>query len=312
MTSVSTRHTVRGAGGMLIYPVSDAVPIMHRKIAFCVVILSLWLIASPALAAEPANPAIPPEVVTYANDWPLPNFDYNNTRATMHSPINSTTVTDLKLAWSRNITGTNPFGGAQSNPIIMGDTVYFQDGRANVSAIDLRTGAVRWRSEPTSELVLGPNGPAVGWGKVFFAGGVYTMTAVNATTGSEIWSTRLSNVATTGIDIQPAVYDGLVYASTVPGIGDIDYAPGGIGMITALDQETGEVVWNISTVDSPDLWGHPEINSGGGCWYTPSIDPATGIMFWVPGTPHPSSAPRITRTGRAGRARISIRTAFSL
>src|SRR5690606_34663662 len=115
--------------------------------------------------------------------------------------------------------------------------------------------------------VVGPNGPAVGWGKVFVAKDLYNVTALDAGTGEEVWTTRLSEVATTGIDIQPSVYAGLVYVSTVPGTGDVFYAPGGIGVISALDAETGEVVWSFSTVDSPDLWGHPEINSGGGAWY---------------------------------------------
>ncbi|HZE20953.1 MAG TPA: PQQ-binding-like beta-propeller repeat protein, partial [Desulfobaccales bacterium] len=58
-------------------------------------------------------------------------------------------------------------------------------------------------------------------------------------------------------------------------------------VIYALNQSTGGTVWNFSTVDSPDLWGHPEINSGGGCWYTPSIDLKSGIMFWGTGNPAP-------------------------
>jgi hypothetical protein len=42
---------------------------------------------------------------------------------------------------------------------------------------------------------------------------------------------RLSEIRTTWIDIQPTIYDGLVYVSTVPGTGDVFYAPGGIGVI---------------------------------------------------------------------------------
>jgi len=58
-------------------------------------------------------------------------------------------------------------------------------------------------------------------------------------------------------------------------------------MIYALDQQTGEVKWNFSTVDSPDIWGNSKVNSGGGCWYTPSVDLATGIIFWGVGNPAP-------------------------
>jgi outer membrane protein assembly factor BamB len=127
----------------------------------------------------------------------------------------------------------------------------------------------------------------VGWGKVFVAKDLYTIAALDMTTGEELWSTKISDVNTTGIDIQPSVYDGMVYVSTVPGTADIFYAPGGIGVIYALDQQTGKVAWQFSTVDSPDLWGHKEVNSGGGCWYPPSVDTDTGMMFWGTGNPAP-------------------------
>lgn len=134
---------------------------------------------------------------------------------------------------------------------------------------------------------MGPNGPAVGWGKVFVAKDLYTIAALNMSTGEELWSVKISDVNTTGVDIQPSVYDGMVYVSTVPGTADIFYAPGGIGVIYALDQQTGKVAWQFSTVDTPDLWGHKEVNSGGGCWYSPSIDLDTGIMYWGIANPAP-------------------------
>ena len=230
---------------------------------------------------------IPPEVAVNAKDWPLPNKDYENTRATFDSEISSENVVNLVTAWSFPIPGIGAYGAASSNPIIMGDKVYFQDLRCNVFALDLETGEPLWSKLYNVSEVVGPNGPAVGLGKVFVAKDLYNVTALDAETGEEIWSTRLSNVTTTGIDIQPVVYDGLVYVSTVPGTGDVFYAPGGIGMIYALDAETGKVVWSFSTVDSPDLWGHPEINSGGGSWYPPAIDVEAGITFWGIGNPAP-------------------------
>ena len=252
------------------------------------------LIAASALASGPdgsggggGDGPIPPEVADHAEDWPLPNKDYENTRVTVDSAISSKNVLELGVAWSFPIPGIGAYGAAASNPIIAGDAVYFQDLRCNVFALDLETGDVRWSKFYNVAAVVGPNGPAVGWGKVFIAKDLYNVTALDAETGEEIWSTRLSEISTTGIDIQPAVYDGLVYVSTVPGTGDVFYAPGGIGVIYALDAKTGEVAWNFSTVDSPDLWGNKEVNSGGGCWYPPSIDAETGIMFWGIANPAP-------------------------
>lgn len=246
----------------------------------------LAVLILPAYAQASAQ-GVPPEVVEYAKDWPLPNHDYSNTRATMDSMIDSGNVNSLGVAWSFKIPGTGKFGGGTSNPIIQGNTVYFQDLKGNVFAMDLQTGLVKLNKTYNSSAVEGPNGPAVGWGKIFVAKDLYNMTALNAITGEELWSTRLSNIPTTGVDIQPQIYNGMVYTSTVPGTGDIFYAPGGIGIIYALDQETGRINWNFSTVDSPNLWGHPEVNSGGGCWYSPSIDLNTGIMYWGIANPAP-------------------------
>lgn len=246
----------------------------------------LAVLILPAYAEVNAS-GVPPEAVEYAKDWPMPNHDYSNTRATMDAKIDSGNINSLGVAWSFKIPGIGGSGGAASNPIIQENTVYFQDLKGNVFALDLQTGSVKWNKTYNSSGIEGPNGPAVGWGKVFVAKDLYNMTALNASSGEELWSTRLSNVPTTGIDIQPQIYDGMVYTSTVPGTGDIFYAPGGIGFIYALDMETGKVKWNFSTVDSPKLWGHPEVNSGGGCWYSPSIDLKTGIMYWGIANPAP-------------------------
>ncbi len=120
------------------------------------------------------------------------------------------------------------------------------------------------------------------------------MAALNATNGEELWATKLvlkvnetGTLIGEGIDIQPSVYGGQVLTSTVPGTGDVFYQPGGISVIYALDQETGEVAWSFSTVDSPDLWGNPDVNSGGGAWYSPAVDTERNVTYWGIGNPAP-------------------------
>jgi len=249
--------------------------------------LILTIILTTAVGYGLEGGSYPPEVAGYSEDWPLPNKDYGNTRATYDSEISSENVENLGIAWSFPIPGMGAYGAAASNPIIIGDRVYLQDLKCNVFALDLDTGEPIWSKFYNVSDILGPNGPAVGLGKVFVAKDLYNISALDAETGEEIWSAMISNVSTTGIDIQPVIYDGLVYVSTVPGTGDVFYSPGGIGVIYALDAQTGDVVWSFSTVDSTELWGHPEINSGGGSWYPPAIDAETGITFWGIGNPAP-------------------------
>ncbi|WP_301663157.1 outer membrane protein assembly factor BamB family protein [Methanoculleus frigidifontis] len=272
---------------------------MYKNVRILGVLVLLALFIPMAGCAQEnatgnATEAVPPEVIEYATDWPLPNYDYNNSRATMDSAIDADTVNDLGTAWTFAIPATGTFGAASSNPIVMGETVYFQDLNASVFALDLGNGSVIWEQPYDNASVAGPNGPAVGWGKVFVAKDPFSMAALNATTGEEIWAQKLvlkTNETGTligeGIDIQPSVYDGLVLTSTVPGTGDVFYEPGSIGVIYALDQETGEVAWNFSTVDSPDLWGNPDVNSGGGCWYSPAVDTERSVTYWGVGNPAP-------------------------
>lgn len=262
---------------------------MKKTLIVLVLVIALGVstVFQERFAAGAANGSIPPEVTQHSKDWPLPNRDYSNSRFTADATIDSSNVGNLKLEWSFTIPGITLFGGGASNPIIMGNNIYFQDLKANVFSLNQLDGHVNWEKIYNDSSVLGPNGPAVGWDKVFVAKDLYTIAALNSITGDEIWATKISNVNTTGIDIQPSIYDNMVYVSTVPGTGDLFYAPGGIGVIYALDQTTGNIVWNFSTVDTPDLWGHPEINSGGGCWYTPAIDVNSGVTYWGISNPAP-------------------------
>ncbi len=236
-----------------------------------------------------ANP-VPPEVAQYAADWPLPNKDYANSRATKDSTINSSNINTLGVAWAFPLPGTGGSGSASTMPIVMGNTVYMQDMSRNVFAIDRATGKAKW-VHMYNDNDVGPNGVSVGYGKVFFASNAYTMTALDANTGNEVWKNKVSSTNTIGIDIQPTVYNGIVYTSTVPaavpGVNNF-YRGNAYGTFMGLDQVTGKSLWKWDTVDDPKtMWGHPEVNSGGGTWYPPAIDTKTGMSFWGVANPAP-------------------------
>ncbi len=257
-----------------------------------------WITASGQSSSSAplviTDPSIPPEFTQYPCDWPTANKDYANTRATHCSPIESANVDRLKMIWSYELTA----GGA-STPIILGDTVFYQDLNSNLVALTLADGSVRWHKK-IDRPVLGPNGVAAGWGNLFAAKGYYDFAAFDQETGDELWSVTLSDRATVGVLIQPAVYDGRVYLSTVAGGTQKPDPGGGIGALYALDQASGDIAWELSTVDSPGIWGNPTVNYGGGSYQTPAIDPSTGQTFWgisnaapSPGTPaYPNGSSR--------------------
>lgn len=223
----------------------------------------------------------PAEAVANPDDWVLPGRDYRNSRAAKNSAISSSNAGELELAWEAEV------GGSLSTvPLIVGDVVYAQDGSGAVHAVDGETGATLWSSSPTG-FNIGPFGVAVGDGRVFALHGSSGVVALDAETGDQLWVSEIIATPTTGIDIQPVYFDGLVLVSTVPvSIGGI-YTGGDRGVLHALDAETGDVRWTFDTVESDDLWGNPEVNSGGGSWYPPAIDTARGLVYWAVANPAP-------------------------
>ncbi len=207
---------------------------------------------TPTPTLTPASSlTIPPEVTQYSREWPLPNRDYSNTRASLDSAVNSSNVNNLQVAWNY-VLGK---GGGASTPIIAGNTVYFEDLQSNVVALDLPTGKVKWQQN-YSMPVLGPNGLAIGWGKVFACKGYYDLAALDASSGQELWSTTLSTKDTVAVLIQPSVFDNRVYVATTAGGTGKPNPGGGIGTLYTLDQATGKVVWSLDMAPA-DLWGIP-------------------------------------------------------
>jgi outer membrane protein assembly factor BamB len=223
----------------------------------------------------------PAEYSDYHADWVLPGRDYANTRATRDSTISAANVDDLEVAWEAEADG-----GLTTVPLIVGDTVYVQDGGGRIVALDRESGEIRWETDPYGANI-GPYGVAVADGRVFGVRGATGVVAVDAETGDELWVRDINATPSTGIDIQPTVYGDLVLVSTVPISFNGIYTPGDRGVVNALDAATGEVRWTFDTVEGDDLWGHPEVNSGGGAWYPPSIDAERGVVYWGVANPAP-------------------------
>lgn len=235
--------------------------------------------ATPGASPAVDLPAIPPEAVQFANDWPLAQGNYAATRLAGTSPIDSTTVSQLGVAWRLPLDATSAFGAITSNPIVVGDTVFIIDMVGNVQSLDRATGAVKWRNDydvPT----YGPNGVAVGYGfLVSVLGDTAEVVCVQAETGQEVWRFQLSNHGSLGITMAPLIYDGVVYVSTEPG-GNTkgNYGGGASGVVYAMDLLTGTTLWTWNT-SKGELFGNFVVNSGGGLWYPPSVDEATGVLY---------------------------------
>ena len=227
----------------------------------------------------------PPEWAANAGAWPAHNYDLANTRATTQTPINSQTVSSLKVKWTFPIKGVGAFGAFSSTPISLNGTVYLQDLNSNVYALDRSTGKVKWR-HLFNKGSAGPNGIAFGNGRIYGATETDAF-ALDAQNGKLIWTRKLIRNNREGIDMTPQVYDGNVLVSTIPGNLSSFYKGGAIGIVWALDAATGKPKWKFDTVqDGAKLWGDPKVNSGGGLWYPPAVD-SQGRVFISVANPAP-------------------------
>lgn len=209
--------------------------------------------------------------------WPLPNNNLAGTRAVASSAITAANVSRLRVRWRFSFTEKPVFSGIfASTPIADRRTVYVEDLRSTVFALDRSTGALRWtaRFDAPND---GPNGLALDGGRVFGATDSDAF-ALSAASGAKLWQRHLTTPSEQFVDIAPVVWHGLVFLST------IGYQPFGRGAIYALDERTGAIRWKFVTIAHP--WQHPLGAGGGGLWYPVSID-AQGRLYAGNSNPGP-------------------------
>ena len=166
------------------------------------------------------------------------------------------------MRWRFRFAAAPSFSGIfASTPVADGSTVYVQDLRSNVYALDLASGRVRWRRRFDAKND-GPNGVAVAGGRVYGATDSDAF-ALDAATGRQLWSRHLTSFQEQFVDVAPVPWHDLILTST------IGYAPRGRGAMVALDAKTGAVRWKFDTIRDP--WRHVEAG-GGGLWNPVSVD----------------------------------------
>lgn len=239
------------------------------------------------LPMNPATPvalgdAIPPEIAASAGNWPLSQGNYAATRAADGSAIDSSNVGQLDVAWRFPLNATvSAYGAITGNPLVAGDTIYFQTMERNVHAVDKATGELRWSTRYDIEGAGGPCGVGIGYGRVYATlSDPARVVALDAATGEQIWINQLSGNSGEDINFSPVVYDSTVYVGVAPGSGTLPYRGGARGGIFALDANSGDVMWRWDTT-TDNLWGNPRLNSGAGIWYPIAMDDDGNIFFGV-------------------------------
>ncbi len=213
-----------------------------------------------------------------AAGWTQPDADLAATRD-VASAITSSNVSKLGVAWTVPLTMSvaHTSGAYASTPVIVNGVVYVQDLDSDVFAISLAAGTVLWKHDYNSP-DGGPDGVTVAGGVVYAATN-HAAVALDAATGTQLWSRTLIGNDHEGISMAPGYNHGTVYVSTVPVNPLVGEYAGGKGILWALSAKTGTPQWSWDQVQ--DLWGNPGVNSGGGLWYTPSFDAQGNIYLGI-------------------------------
>jgi alcohol dehydrogenase (cytochrome c) len=250
--------------------------------------LSVALVAAALLAGACTSEgpddsdAAPTPTPSDSAPWPHANLDISGTRFTTDSAIDATTVGGLAVAWTFEVPeGFGLAGSLATNPVIVDGVVWFADLSSNVYGVDLDDGNEVLRIQNESS-TFGPNGVAVGSGRVYVAPDSQSVAAFDAATGDELWRNPITDVGGGAVNIQPVVVDDSVLVAT-----SALAQPGSRGTLFALDAATGETRWSFDTIESPDLWGRPDLNAGGGAWFPPAVDLDARRVYWGTSNPYP-------------------------
>ncbi len=182
-------------------------------------------------------------------NWIAHGRTYEEQRFSPLSKINKESVTDLGLAWYKDM-GTNR--ALEATPIVVDGIMFFTSTWSRVYAVEAKTGKTVWKFDPEvpgewarkacCDIVN--RGVAVYEGKVFFASLDGRLFSLNAETGEKIWEVDTITDRTRAYTITgaPRAAKGKVFI----GNGGAEY--GVRGYVTAYDTETGEQVWRFFTV----------------------------------------------------------------
>jgi alcohol dehydrogenase (cytochrome c) len=230
-----------------------------------------------------------------ANNWLHYGKDYQNTRFSQLTQINVDNVRKLVPKWNLSF-GVNDAQDSQTT--VVNGRVYVTASQNKVFALDGPSGRMIWKYERSLPGDLGPRlcceavnrGVAVYKDKVYMATLDSHVVALNATNGSLEWEAKLGDYKTGDIyTSMPLVAKGMIVVGNSGG--DVG---GNVGKITALDPDTGKVVWQTFTrpTSASDpaakTWADDSWKTGGvSAWLTGTYDPKTNLVLWGAGNPTP-------------------------
>jgi alcohol dehydrogenase (cytochrome c)/quinohemoprotein ethanol dehydrogenase len=251
--------------------------------------------AAPARAPAAVDDARLAAADREPDQWLSYGRTYDEQHYSPLTQIDATNVRELGLAWFADIPLNQ---GQEATPLVVDGTIYLASSWSNVFAFDARTGAHLWRYDPRVPREWAVNvccgvvnrGVAVWHGRVYVGTLDGRLVALDASSGSEIWSVdtidKSKRYSTTG-----AVR--IVKGKVLVGNSGAEF--GVRGYVTAYDAETGKLAWRFYTVPGNPADGfeneamamaaktwHGEwwkLGGGGTPWDAMVYDPESALLY---------------------------------
>jgi polyvinyl alcohol dehydrogenase (cytochrome) len=198
-------------------------------------------------------------------------------------------VPNLKLKWAFGIDGVVQF---RVQPVVAGGRVYVASETGAVYSLDAKSGCTYWifRAETgiRTAVSVGPNA-------IYFSDAKANAYAVDIVTGRQLWIRKVEDHPSARATGAPTLYDGKLYVP-ITGVAEENTAARPDyecctfrGSVTALNAETGTVIWKFYSVDEPKPRGKSSTGAqlygpaGGGIWSAPTIDARRSLVYVATG-----------------------------
>lgn len=250
------------------------------------------------------------KAVSDPNGWAIAGHDYGNTRFSGLKQINAENVGKLQLVYSLSLASLR---SNEASPVVVGRTLYVSTswGPKYVYAVDAATGARKWTWQPDiPDDVLqyaccdvNSRGVSYADGKIFVGRLDGKLTALDAETGKELWTSTVVDYKQGSVITSPPL---IVRDKVITGFGGGEY--GVRGALQALSLKDGKLLWQTYTVPAPgepgsDTWkGDTGLHGGGAAWLVGSYDAKSDTVYWGTSNPGPwNTAVRSTGDGNFGK-----------
>ncbi len=174
-----------------------------------------------------------PKAPAPAGSWPYPDGDLANTRVAPDSVISAANVSGLQEAWAFKMAapttaGLSAVGALTAPPVVQDGVVYLQDEDANVYALALATGKLKWEYQVNvpEKSGPGPDGVAVAGSKAA-SPETREVEALSLATGKVEWDTKVPSMPLGAATVS----NGLLFTTLYNGV------------LIALDRSTGAIIY---------------------------------------------------------------------